>query len=108
MDIQVERKNKFLHLVVAEERVDGFNADQFQQKLIDAIEPGVATVTLDCSRLNYISSAGLRALLIVFDEFSKREAKLALHSVNVQIRQVFEISGFSKIIPMYATRDDVR
>ena len=56
---------------------------------------------MDLEKLSYISSAGLRALLTIAKNLMGRGAKLALCAMSDQIREVFAISGFDKIIPIH-------
>ena len=57
-------------------------------------------------RLTYISSAGLRVVLLVAKTLQQQDAKLAVCSLSDSIREVFEISGFDKIVPVYASTGD--
>ena len=54
--------------------------------------------------LSYISSAGLRAVLVTAKMLWSREAKFVLCSLPAQIRGVFETSGFDKVIALHPSR----
>ena len=62
-------------------------------------------MVVDLAGLSYISSAGLRAVLLTAKSLSRRSAKFALCSPSKPIREVFEISGFDKIIDIHDTRE---
>lgn len=79
-------------------RVDGTNAREFQDSLINAIQDTDREVVLDFAELSYISSAGLRAILLAAKTLSKQSASLEVASLTPSIREVFETSGFDKII----------
>ena len=102
MVINVERENGILIAQVAG-RVDSANAPEFEKALSAAISEGCALV-LDLKGLSYISSSGLRVLLLVAKTLRNRAAHLALCSLSGPIREVFEISGFDKIIPVHDSR----
>ena len=55
------------------------------------------TVTLDCSRLEYISSAGLGVLLKTQKRLLASAGKLRLSGVNPHLRDIFQYSGFDQI-----------
>ena len=55
------------------------------------------TVTLDCSRLEYISSAGLGVLLKTQKRLMGSAGKLRLSGVNAHLHDIFVYSGFDKI-----------
>lgn len=102
MDINTERSNGVL-IAAPEGRIDGINALQFQEALNNQIDESVSGVIIDMGDLNYISSAGLRAVLLISKALQQREAKLVLCALRAPIREVFQISGFDQII---AIRDD--
>ena len=61
-------------------------------------------MVLDCSQLDYVSSAGLRVFLITAKRLSKVDGKLALSALTEQVREVFDIAGFSSIFRIYPSR----
>ena len=58
---------------------------------------GVTELTIDCSELNYISSAGLRVLLSA-QKVMNKQGKMVLSHVSEAIMEVFEITGFTDIL----------
>ena len=105
MEINVERKNGTLISRVAG-RVDSANAREFEQALSSAIGDD-RKVILDLGDLSYISSSGLRILLLVAKSLRTRGAEFALCSLSDPIREVFEISGFDQIIAIYDSVEEV-
>ena len=105
MKVTIEREGETL-VAMAEDRVDGTNASEFQQALEAAITESDRIVILDCEQLTYISSAGLRVVLLTARALQRQNSKFAVCSLSEQIREVFEISGFDKIIPVHASRAD--
>ena len=104
MEIQTERNSGTL-IAKAEGRIDGVNARDFEEALKAAISADDSTVVMDLQGLSYISSAGLRVILLIAKTLRKRNAELMLCSLSDPIREVFEISGFDKIIPVHASRE---
>ncbi len=105
MDIATERRDGVLSVLVSG-RIDGSNAAAFEEAAKAAMEDSDRAVVMDLEKLSYISSAGLRVLLMIAKSLSGRGAKLVLCSLSDQIREVVEISGFDKIIPVRASRAD--
>ena len=91
-------------IAMTEGRIDGANAREFQDSLEAAIDPADQAVILDLENLSYISSAGLRVILLAAKTLRKQNATLSVCSLSDPIRQVFEISGFDKIIPIHDTQ----
>ena len=97
LKIQGERDGGALTANVAG-RVDGSNARDFQDALESAIDESVEAFTLDLGQLSYISSAGLRVILLVAKTLQRQGGSFSVRSLQDSIREVFEISGFDKII----------
>ena len=106
MEISTERVGNALIVMPSENRVDGTNARDFQIGLEAAIEESDTAVIFDAETLTYISSAGLRAILLVVKSINRRGGKFAVCSLSDPIREIFSISGFDNIIPIEATRDE--
>ncbi len=100
MEISVDRANEVL-IAKVEGRIDGANAREFEDALNGAIAEDDSKVLLDFGALSYISSAGLRVILLIARLLQKRNAAFALYSLSDPIREVFEISGFDKIISIH-------
>ena len=102
MEITESRKNGAV-IVGVSGRIDASNAAAFEQKLLALIGAGETRLVIDCAQLQYISSAGLRVLLVATKRLSDG-GKLALASLNNQIRDVFDIAGFSSILQICRTQ----
>ena len=103
MGTSIERGRNTL-VVKVEGRVDGANAREFQDELEAAVEETDRVVVLDLGQLSYISSAGLRVILLTVRTLRQQDTKFAVCSLADPIREIFEISGFDKIIPIHASR----
>ena len=104
MDI-TENKNGDFFILSINGRLDANSINQFEEKLLGAIEAGNKNVVIDFGGLEYISSSGLRVFLVgakKLDEFGK---KLNLCNVKEHIQEVFNITGFT---PIFNFHDDVR
>ena len=103
MEIKTERESGAL-IACAEGRIDGVNARDFEDAITAAIGETERVVIIDLEYLSYISSAGLRAILLTAKNLWKRNAKFALCSLPDPIREIVEVAGFDKIIPVHADR----
>ena len=76
------------------------------QRQFDAILAGGArALVVDCTELDYISSAGLRVLLGAAKRLGGARA-LRLFGLNQTVGEVFDISGFSTILAVFATEGE--
>ena len=69
------------------------------QSFLDKVQ---GAVTLDCSKLEYISSAGLGVLLATHKRLLASNGKLRLAGVNPHLRDIFQYSGFDRIFEIEA------
>ena len=85
-------------------RIDGANASDYEQTLIGRIDGGDPRILIDCESVSYISSAGLRVLLMASRRADKADGQLALFAVQGHVMDVFKHSGFADIIPIHEDR----
>ena len=105
MDVISQRTDAAL-IVSAEGRVDGANARKFQKAVENVINDGDRAVVLDMAGLSYISSAGLRSILLIAKGLQKRNSQFAVCSLQDPIREVFRIVGFDKIVSIYDSQGE--
>ena len=103
MEVVAERRNGVLSMHV-KGRIDSANARQFEETVRSAIDDGDRAVIMDFERLVYISSAGLRAVLLAAKSLWSRDATFALCSLPDVVRAAFGTSGFDKIITIHPDR----
>ena len=84
-------------------RMDALSAPDVEAKLNQWLEQNKARLIMDLEGLDYISSAGLRILLSAAKKLKARGGVLLLARLQTGVKQVFEISGFAAIIPIYET-----
>ena len=103
MNIDTEQQENVL-ILKPQGRIDSANAHDFQQSLAAAIGDRQSAVVADLEGISYMSSAGLRAVLIVAKALRQRGARFALCSLAPVIADVFTVSGFSKIFSVLDSR----
>ncbi|HET7715713.1 MAG TPA: STAS domain-containing protein [Bauldia sp.] len=89
-----------------EGRLDSNTVNAAETELFSHLEKGETRIVLDFSNLDYISSSGLRLVLMLGKRLSLKEGKLALCGLKPHIREVFEISGFISILTVVGTRQE--
>ena len=85
--------------------VDGFldahTAPQFEQALQQEITDGRVKLAVDCSKLTYISSAGLGVFMGFIEEVREQHGDIKVCGLTPKVRQVFEILGFETIFELF-------
>ena len=82
--------------IALEGRLDTLTAPELEAELGKDL-PGAEILVLDFSKLDYISSAGLRVLLSAHKTMSKKGG-MVVTNVNEMVREVFDVTGFSDIL----------
>jgi stage II sporulation protein AA (anti-sigma F factor antagonist) len=95
-------------VVAPEGRIDSTAAPTLQTQLLMMIGAGPRGLILDMARIGYVSSAGLRVLLIASKALNERGGRLILCAVAPEIQRVFDISGFSDLLSIVGTRADAQ
>lgn len=104
MNISEEIRNNAL-ILLPEGRLDSNTSKEFEQQLMAKIDAGNLRVVLDFSQLEYISSAGLRVLMMVAKRLKNEGGGFALCRLKSAIRVVFEVSGFLPILTVVSDVD---
>ena len=84
-------------------RLDALSAPEFEKALLELIDNGEHTIILDFSELDYISSAGLRSILVVAKRMEVEKGELSVATLKEEVKQVFDLSGFSSFVPIFDT-----
>jgi anti-sigma B factor antagonist len=101
MEIQTRNENDVV-IVGVEGRLDAVSSPELEAQLTRRVANGEILLVLDLARLEYISSAGLRVILSLTKSVKGKQGKLVLASLQNAVREVFDISGFSAILPLCA------
>jgi len=98
---------KQCQLLEVEGRVDSATAPQFGQKLEGLIADGVFKLVIDMSKLEYMSSAGFRALLAAQRQCKRYgRGEVLLASVPDRIREALELAGFTELFRVFPSSLD--
>ena len=96
MQVEETRNDDTVQLTVTG-RVDTTTAPQLQEKILAAFQKGKHLV-VDFAGVDYISSAGLRALLLGQKTSVSKGGTMKIRNVKSSVQQVLDMSGFSKIL----------
>jgi len=105
MDIRENRKADVVILALSG-KLDATTAKTFEDKIFAVIDSGAQRLVVDLAQLEYISSSGLRVFVLAAKKLQPKSGKVSLCSLQDQIRQVFDLAGFSSILSIFASRDE--
>lgn len=99
MDVE-QRRQGSITIIVPKGHLDSLSSPELQPKLLSALESG-EPVVVDCAELAYVSSAGLRVLMMAAKKGRASGARIVLASLQPTVRKVFDISGFSSLFEIH-------
>ncbi len=91
-----KKKNGSILLANVEGRVDTVSAPQFESEIKSDLN-GVTELVLDFSQLTYISSAGLRVLLLL-QKVMNKQGSMKIVGANETVKEIFDVTGFCDIL----------
>ena len=103
IEVAEERDNGALVLLPVG-RLDSANSLAFESIIMEHINNGEQRLIVDFNRLDFISSSGMRVLLIAAKKLKASKGKLVLCAMQDHIQEVFLISAFDQIIPIRDSR----
>ena len=106
MNVRIEALAEATY-VTPEGRLDFDAAPGFQEaveRVLSSAGKSSTAVIIDGTGLEYVSSAGLRAFLLAARSAQRSGIAFALCALQPAVREVFELSGFNRIIPVHADR----
>ncbi len=95
-----------VNLVQVSGRLDANSSPELEKELVNMLESGEKDFLIDLAELDYISSVGLRVLLMAAKKAKVLNGKVALISLREHVLEVFEIAGFTAIFPIYANIEE--
>lgn len=105
MTVSVETVDSTL-VISLQGRLDGTNSKTVESDILGRLQGGPARLALDLSLVDYISSAGLRVVLVVAKRLKQPGSAFILYGIKPHIREIFEISGFLSILDVATNRDE--
>lgn len=104
----IQQKNKGLNILVPVGKLDSVNSVEFEKLILSLIASEADKKFLvDFSQVDYISSAGLRTLLLAAKEAKPLGGVVHLCAMNDCIKSVFEVTGFTSIFKIFVNVDEV-
>jgi len=103
-----EKKEGQVLIISLSGRMDTTTAPSFQSACGSWIKAGERKLILDCSGLEYISSAGLREILSLGKALKAEKSLLGLCQMTGMVREVFEISGLLNLFPVFESIEEAQ
>lgn len=100
MEITISEQQPFTIIRVTG-RLDTATSGEFQAVCLQLLAEGKHQLVLDFETLQYLSSAGLRGIIVAGKKAKAMQGKLLVCHLSGMVREVFVMSGFDGLFPVY-------
>ncbi|MEL7001297.1 MAG: STAS domain-containing protein [Bacteroidota bacterium] len=107
VDIKVIQEDNYDIINVVGE-VDASSSIELDNAISMAIRSGRKNFLVDCSSLEYISSAGLGVFMSYIEDFKKNDINLIIFGLNDKVANVFEILGLDQLLTIKKDKEEAR
>ena len=106
IEVTVPEHNPAVRVARMSGRLDATTYGTAQPILVQALESATAGIILDMNSVDFVSSAGLRTLLIVWKQASAEGKPIAMVAVQPSIYKIFKIAALDKIFRFFDGEDE--
>ena len=96
MEIKKSKENQTLNIKLLG-RLDTNTAPELDENIKGDLD-SVNEIIIDLKELDYISSAGLRTILVIHKAMNAKSGKLVIKNVKDEVMEVFDMTGFSSFL----------
>jgi anti-anti-sigma factor len=104
MEIVMETRDN-VTIIYIKGRLDGNNTSEAQDRIMPKLIAG-CRIVIDLAGCDYVSSAGLRLLLMIAKQLTSQQGKWAISCASEEIRDVMEMTGFNQFFTHYTNVAD--
>lgn len=101
MPIEVRKNDGVVFAAINMRRIEARNAEELSTRLVEAFK-GTNAAILDFSRVDFIDSTGMKALMTVLLHCRRDDVTCVLHNVSEDIMGVFVITRLNRLLPIEA------
>ena len=106
MQISIEKREGQVAVVTPEGRLDLASASEFKQVLNDAVKAGDKIIVVDLSKVPFVDSSGLGALISGMKATRLAGGDLRIAQVGEQARLILELTTLDKVMKLYPTVEE--
>lgn len=88
--------------------LDASSCIVLDKSISEAVTKGEKKIIVDCSRLSYISSAGLGVFMSYLQDFENNKISLVLFNLSEKVKSVFQILGLDQLIKIVNTKEEAK
>lgn len=105
MDIKI-RESGNIRIVDLAGRLDTGTSSEAEASISQLLQAGHNKIVINLGAIDYVSSSGLRVLLVTAKKLSAMSGKMKICKPNPVVREILDISGFSTILDVRASEEE--
>jgi anti-sigma B factor antagonist len=107
--VQIKRRQEDgADIIVPIGEIDASSSIELDLTIAKSVGEGFTRILVDCSALEYISSAGLGVFMSYIEEFQDKNIKMVLYGMNDKVINTFEILGLSELLTIVTTKEEAK
>ncbi|MCM0592064.1 MAG: STAS domain-containing protein [Gloeotrichia echinulata IR180] len=84
--------------------INSTKSQELRQRITESLEQNAKIVLIDCKDVTFMDSSGLGALVLAFKTLRAADTKLAICSINEQVRILFELTSMDKVFDIFPSQ----
>lgn len=105
IEVKFDKDNNQL-VVIPEGDIDIYTSNKFKEKVINSFEKNQGDISIDGSKLEYVDSTGLGALISILKSVKETENEIFISNLKPNIRKLFDITELDKLFTIRGESDD--
>lgn len=93
-------------IVAIDDHLDTASSPQLEAALLKCVDDGARRLLIDCTKLEYVNSAGLKVFLLLAKKLETLDGQFAICGLNSSVLMIFEMIGFTRIMRITETRQE--
>jgi anti-sigma B factor antagonist len=107
VEIKTSASDGYLLMKIVGE-VDASSSIELDEAIADVVKEEPQNLIVDCTGLDYISSAGLGVFMSYIEEFRKHDLSLVIFGLSEKVKNVFEILGLDQLLRICQTEEEAK
>ena len=100
------RRQGAIEVVALQGRLDAFTSATIREQILELVEGGVRQLIVDMTSVSFVSSVGLRLLLVAAKRLQELGGRLAVTALQPTVGEAFEFSGFEAVFPAFVSTEE--
>ena len=105
IEVKFDNDNNQL-LVIPNGDLDIYTSNKFKEKIMNSFEKNQGDIFIDGSKLDYVDSTGLGALISILKSVKDTDHKIIVTNLKPNIKKLFEITELDKVFTIRGEGDD--